>query len=192
MRRKEVLLAAVIGGVVGAVLVMAAGSIAPLGAQNEAKDAEFGQITCRAIKVVDSEGNSKISLRPGHIFMRGSGNYLHVGGEVLIDGHGDFGSIKVNGQQGSATMLSWVSGGNIVLSDKDNQKEAVIGIGEHGGLVEVRGKTGKTRIGIDEDGGSLHMFGKGHERPPVWLSKSMSMETARYPHGTRTGIVWQR
>ena len=34
MRRKEVLFA-VIGGIVGAVLVMAAGSFSPLGAQNE-------------------------------------------------------------------------------------------------------------------------------------------------------------
>ena len=39
MKRKEALIA-VIGGVVGAVLVMAVGSFAPLGAQNEAADAE--------------------------------------------------------------------------------------------------------------------------------------------------------
>ena len=41
MRRKEALYA-VVGGVVGAVLVMVAGSFSPLGAQNELKDAEFG------------------------------------------------------------------------------------------------------------------------------------------------------
>ena len=44
MTRKEALIA-VIGGVVGAVLVMAAGSISPLGAQNGVRDAEFGKIT---------------------------------------------------------------------------------------------------------------------------------------------------
>ena len=53
MTRKEALFA-VIGGVVGAVLVMAAGSFAPLGAQNEVADAEFGTITCRELVVGDS------------------------------------------------------------------------------------------------------------------------------------------
>ena len=47
MLRKEILIA-VIGGVIGAVLAMAAGSIAPLGAQNEVKDAVFATIECRA------------------------------------------------------------------------------------------------------------------------------------------------
>ena len=48
MKRREVLFA-VIGGVVGAVLVLAAGAFAPLGAQNEAADAEFDTITCRKL-----------------------------------------------------------------------------------------------------------------------------------------------
>ena len=45
MRRKEVLFA-VIGGIVGAVLVMATGSFSPLGAHNEAVDLDLGTITC--------------------------------------------------------------------------------------------------------------------------------------------------
>jgi len=63
MRRKEVLLAAVIGGVVGAVLVMAAGSIAPLGAHNEhPPDAEFAEITCRRLRVISENDGNRVIL----------------------------------------------------------------------------------------------------------------------------------
>ena len=50
MRRKELLLA-VVGGVVGAVLTMAAGLYSPLGAQNELEGVEFRTITCNKILV---------------------------------------------------------------------------------------------------------------------------------------------
>ena len=63
MRRKEVLLAAVIGGVVGALLVMAMGSITPIGAQNYVKDAEFGEITCRILRVVDHKGKTVVKIQ---------------------------------------------------------------------------------------------------------------------------------
>ena len=43
------MLFAVIGGVVGGVLVMAAGWLSPLGAQNEVRDAKYDSITCRRI-----------------------------------------------------------------------------------------------------------------------------------------------
>ena len=165
MRKREVLFAAVIGGVIGAVLVMAAGSIAPLGAQNDVTDAEFGTITCRAIEVVDSEGNSEISIFPGHIFMKGSGNYLNVGREVSIADNGSFGTIILSGEHGSAFMGSWTHGGSIVLSAKDSQKEAAIGIGEHGGYVEVQGEDNrlKARMTIGEHGGQVNVEGKAQQ-----------------------------
>ena len=55
MRRKEVLIA-VIGGVVGAVLVMVMGSLSPLGAQNELRDVEFAKITGRRLNVSNPNG----------------------------------------------------------------------------------------------------------------------------------------
>ena len=39
-----------IGGVFGAVLVMAAGLLFPLGAQNDVKDSEFGKVSCIGLK----------------------------------------------------------------------------------------------------------------------------------------------
>lgn len=65
MNKKERFFYAVIGGCVGAVLVMAAGWIAPLGAQDEVKDAEFGKTTCRGLDVVDEHGETMASMRIG-------------------------------------------------------------------------------------------------------------------------------
>ena len=45
MRSKEVLYA-VIGGIVGTVLTMAVGTLAPLGAKDEPVDLNAGRITC--------------------------------------------------------------------------------------------------------------------------------------------------
>ena len=61
MRRKEVLFA-VIGGIVGAVLVMATGSFSPLGAQNEVREVYFDEIRCRRINVVDGEGVTRVYI----------------------------------------------------------------------------------------------------------------------------------
>lgn len=63
MCRKRVLFAlfAVIGGVVGAVLVMASGSFSPLGAQSESKG-NFDEITCRKIRVVASDGKLAVLI----------------------------------------------------------------------------------------------------------------------------------
>ena len=54
MRRKEVLFA-VIGGVVGAVLVMVAGQLSP----------RVGRIACTDLEVVDSKGNPRVRLSAG-------------------------------------------------------------------------------------------------------------------------------
>ena len=42
-----------IGGVVGAVLTMLAGSVVPIGAQPKASDLNVGEITCTGITVLD-------------------------------------------------------------------------------------------------------------------------------------------
>ena len=73
MRRKEVLFG-VLCGVVGAVLVMVAGSFSPLGAQNELKDAEFGTITCESIRVGSpNESSVLITGETFLMFRRGEG-----------------------------------------------------------------------------------------------------------------------
>ena len=64
MRRKEVLFAAVIGGIVGASSGDGGGvRFAPLGAQQRSSDgprpSEY--ITCRGLTVVDSDGEARVS-----------------------------------------------------------------------------------------------------------------------------------
>ena len=92
MERKE-MFCAVIGGIVGAVLTMTAGSFAPLGAQNGVKDAEFGTITCSGIMVRDKAlpGRSVIvgtSGRCGDGRCRGrayyTGDWAVFGGDFSI------------------------------------------------------------------------------------------------------------
>ena len=65
MRKKEVL-CAVIGGIAGAVLVMAAGSFSPLGAQS-GENGSFDKVSCKELNVIDSQGNIGIKLCAYHI-----------------------------------------------------------------------------------------------------------------------------
>ena len=67
MLRKQVLVA-VIGGVVGAVLVMAAGEMSPA-----VKDAEFRVVTCRRLDVVNGLGKSVVRMSAGR-----NGGYVTV------------------------------------------------------------------------------------------------------------------
>ena len=60
MMNRKVGLYAVIGGVVGAVLTMAVGSVLPLGAQSQSDN--FGEITCTGLKVVNPDGKALIKL----------------------------------------------------------------------------------------------------------------------------------
>ena len=78
MRRKEMLFG-VIGGVVGAVLVMAVGLIAPLGAQKAAVDLNVGEITCSGLRVVDRAGVTRVYITP---------NENEYGGAVVVHGDG--------------------------------------------------------------------------------------------------------
>lgn len=52
---------AVLGGIVGAVVTLSVCSFTPLGAQS-GEDSNFDVITCRELKVVDSEGKQRVRL----------------------------------------------------------------------------------------------------------------------------------
>ena len=99
MRRREVLFA-VIGGVVGGVLVMAAGSFTPLGAQNEVREVYFDEIRCRQIVVDYPNGMPAILLSAvedgGALVIMGNN-----GGGVFIESNKTSGSVTVRGKDGS-------------------------------------------------------------------------------------------
>ena len=157
MRRKEMLFG-VIGGVVGAVLVMAVGSIAPLGAQNEVKDVTFGSVICTGISVGSSDRGESIWITPGEIHMmtpeghgvliyaaKGSGT-LNLGQGVRINGGSKEGggSISVIGEHGSVGMNITEHGGRVGVHGKGNdQSRVVIGVNEYGnGAVSTWDKNG--------------------------------------------------
>lgn len=153
MKRKELLLA-VIGGVVGALLTMAAGSIAPLGAQNDVRDVEFGAITCKSIRVKPDE--------PG-----ATGVLIHVGedgvGEIIVPGKkggllGIMGSTILI-QSGEIRVMDKQANANVVIQGhksvsigivRDEKHQVLIGNNEHGGAVLVQSvdRSGSASMGI--------------------------------------------
>ena len=132
MRRKEVLYA-VIGGIVGAVLTMAVGSVMPIGAQNG--DATFGEITCNRLDVVDAQGNSYV---------------------ILSTHQGRSGVVGVYGKEScTAQLRDSEHGGQVIIRGKDGERGAIMEVDEYGGHVHVTGKgddNSRAGMGVNEYG----------------------------------------
>ena len=144
MRRKEALFA-VIGGIVGAVLVMATGLFSPLGAQNEVEDLNAGKIFCTGLAVLNEKGELCVWLS-------------------TADDGGRVGVYDKNGKTGVA-MGAGEGGGAITVGDKDGKMDVAISVGEHGGRVDVFGKDGEAGgamalMSVGEHGGAVNVFGK--------------------------------
>ena len=159
MTRKEAL-CAVIGGVVGAVLVMAVGSFAPLGAQSEVADAEFGTITCSKLVVRDNRF-SPIAVKT-EIDTFG----VNVSGKDGRRTTLGFAGVFVSGKEGKGRALVIVGedGGSVRVFGKDGEGSAQMVINDNGGSVAVRGKDGEgsAKMAINDNGGSVAVHGKGN------------------------------
>lgn len=144
MKRKEMLIVAVLGGCFGALATMGVGLFVPMGvvAQSYNQDAAFGTITCRRIEVVDwNSGDVTCS--------------------IYGDEHG--GRIEVmGGKGGRATMGIMKDGGSVFVHGKRGEL-ASMSIMKDSGLVQVKGKAGEGQVGIvvNEYGGSVGVLGKG-------------------------------
>ena len=164
MRKKEVLYA-VIGGIVGTVLTMAVGALAPLGAQDEPKDLNAGRITCRELDVLDAKGNLRAGLNTsefgGSVFVVGN---LGKGAEMHVTKYG--GAMFVWGKEakGGAGMHLDGFGGKVYVEGR-GFKEATMSIDELGGRVSVEGKESdelkRAAMSIEGDGGEVNVWGKG-------------------------------
>ena len=160
MKRREVLFA-VIGGVVGAVLVMAVGAIAPLGAQSQSDS--FGEITCTGLKVVDSDGRMQIILSAtssrGSVLVFGKEGFAHVG----VDKYG--GAVSVAGYSGDelfgGTGVLGISkyGGDVLVKSEKHDGHAGIGLNEHGGRVQAAGDNTNVVMRVNERGGRVAVYG---------------------------------
>ena len=150
MPKKEVLVAAVIGGVIGAVLVMVVGSLSPLGAQNELGDVEFGKITCRRLEVAEpSNGETKITLGSdgdyGYIAVKGKqspGLFTQTAG-VFISASKNIGKVRV-----------YSPNGDVELTISDDQSGGVVSIHPEIKFPPVLGESPfpRVRIGLDDNG----------------------------------------
>ena len=119
MRRIEVLYAVIVS-IVGTVLTMAVGTLAPLGAKDEPVDLNAERITCRELKVVDEEGNTKVTIGADD-----DGGYVAVIGKdgkgwaaMSIDGDG--GAVDVWGKGARARMGVYKDGNGDFSSWDEN------------------------------------------------------------------------
>ena len=166
MRRKEALFA-VIGGVVGAVLTMAAGLFSPLGAQDE--DASFGTVTCQELKVVGPAGDTRVWLLSefdGGLYVFGGDGKIRA--RMVVDISGGLVNVSSNDGKIRALMGAVKHGGEVRVTGKHEKKGAKMGMDEHGGMVAVSGKAGrdpKAVMGVNEYGdGALSTWDKNGYR----------------------------
>ena len=125
--KRELIYAAVIGGVVGAVLVMAAGSFSPLGAQSQFQmEGYFDTIVCRYLKVIGTGGKTMVELAVNE-----------EGGTVILRG-------KDKDDERAAQMTIEKNGGAVRVFGKGNAgSRAVMGVNEYGnGAVSTWDKNG--------------------------------------------------
>ena len=166
MQRKEALYA-VIGGVVGAVLTMAAGSFSPLGAQDGAVDLNVGEITCTGLKVVDEASETRV-------WLRGMEDEAMVGvydkdARVIVRAREHVRGVLVFGKNGKpkASMIDrdGQDGGLVGVSGKDGEAQAIMGVVEDGGMVTVRSKDSEVRaiMSAEEHGGMVSIHSKNGE-----------------------------
>ena len=165
---------AVIGGIVGAALTLAVCSFSPLGAQSQS-DGSFDVITCRELKVVDSEGKH-------HVFISSEkhggsvGVYGNKGVALMtIDEHG--GRVNVSGNRGGAWMSIGGHGGFVTVYNKDgkNGDGAMMSVDEHGGMVwAFSGGDPKATMDINENGGRVNVAGKGSQTSQASMAVTSS------------------
>ena len=146
MKYREKLGYIVLGGVLMLVGMLAAGLFSPLGAQSRSKG-NFDVITCRVLRVVNSDGKGQVTLST---FENNAFVSVHdKDGEVMVmmsatEEYG--GDIRVFGKnkKAEARMDTTEKGGRFRVIGKDGKSEASMRLNELGGEVAVCGKDGRT------------------------------------------------
>ncbi len=105
--KRELIYAAVIGGVVGAILTMVVGSFSPVGAQSQS-DVSFGKITCTELVVENPDG--AVWIFPGT-----------MGGLVSVKGK--------DGEPGAEMSVNEYGNGAVRTWDKNRYRLATLGEG---------------------------------------------------------------
>ena len=155
--KRELIYAAVIGGVVGALMTAALGLVLPMGAQTQVTDAEFGTITCRKLLVKyeydDAVGTemsaSEIWIRPEAGAERGTGMLLQAEHMGLYGGDWEDGAPQITmdidkhyDHRPGGAQIKMTQGGPITTP-----RLLVLNVGEDGASVRLEGM-GDGRIGL--------------------------------------------
>ena len=164
--KRELIYAAAVGGCVGALMTMALGLVLPLGAQSQS-DGHFDEITCRRLRVVaDNGSDSETTIDLMGMLVKGAGLRTHIFpmGIQIRNSNG------VTNMTGGVISVKNTTGGVIsVKKTDDNDPRAVkLGIDEYGGLVEVFGKgdyTSRAVMGVNQYGnGAISTWDKNGNR----------------------------
>ena len=117
---------------------MLAANLTPLTARRDS----FGEITCTGLRVVDSEGNQRVSLK----------------------GYPDGGIVAACDSKGNmrTSLVGFEQGGKIFVLGQGRQEHVTIGVDGNGGQIVVHHKDGKSRVAMwsAKDGGQLVVYGK--------------------------------
>lgn len=163
MSKKEVLIA-VIGGFIGAVLVMVVGSFSPLGAQN-GKIAVFDRIACESITVSDTMFCKGVHVRDGGVVMSDKNLNLRAvmhatdrGGEVIVYGT-DGGSARMSADGDQSTIRgSCKDGASAMMRVRGERGEVEIYGEDSSLLVEIYGSGDSGTVRVRGADGKLHDF----------------------------------
>lgn len=131
---------------------MTMGLMAPLGAQDEVRDAAFGAITCRGIDVVDEHGKLMASMsineHGGLFWVFGKDNRDSKVGcfkmaGIGIDKEGGWFSVHGSELRKQAAMGIAGDGGYLSVASDRGRENAKVKVNENGGQVMVRSKDGR-------------------------------------------------
>ena len=151
MKRREIWYA-VVGGFVGAAMVMAVGSFAPLGAQIRS-DGVFSKITCAELELVQPNGKVAVRLSQSGVYLHDSVGHVRASMTVSEDSA----MLGVTNKAGNPTVII-NSGEGILQQGGDSGHVFVFGEGmservrlsadKYGGRVRVTGTDEKSRAAI--------------------------------------------
>ena len=165
MKRKEVVLIAVIAGCFGAVITMIVGLFTPMGvvAQSQPTDAAFDKITCREIEVVNEEGQTIALIDEAGV---GDGvltlNNKDGKQKVLLSAFDRGGTLRLSNKDGEKRVLlgAFDRGGTLMLSNKDKKLGATLSAFDRGGTLRLSNKDKKLGVVLkaDDTGGNLGLY----------------------------------
>lgn len=177
--KRYVILSGIVGGIVGSIMT------ALLVSSGTAESDKFGDIECTSLRVVDVDGNPRVSLSIDEHHEQGGRVYVvskDGGKSVVISIDAAGGYVGASGKYGESGAVLSINphGGDVSTFGKDGKLSASLGIGKYGGQVtafKTVYKDGEykefkeAKLGIHEHGGVVVVKGKGKGTAVMGISE---------------------